>query len=48
MTKRRPFNSMAETIVDLLAQMAVEHIEPLERKNVKRSQVRRATKGTEQ
>lgn len=47
MTKRRPFNSMAETIVDLLAQMAVEHIEPWERKNVKRSQARRAMKGTD-
>jgi hypothetical protein len=37
MTKRRPFNSMAETIVDLLAQMAVEHYEPFQRKDVPRT-----------
>ena len=47
MTKRTPFNSMAETIVDLLAQLAIEHYETLERKNVKRSQARRAMKETE-
>lgn len=47
MTKRRPFNSMAETIVDLIAQLAIEHYEHWHRTDAKRGQVRRATKGTE-
>jgi len=36
MTNRTPFNSMAETIVDLLAQLAIEHYETWKRKDVRR------------
>lgn len=45
MTKRRPFNSMAETIVDLIAQLAIEHYENWHRPQAKRSQERSAMKG---